>query len=159
MSKYRFTASVHDSGREMGGLYLMLDETVHTTMGIEKNSRVLLHLGDKAYHRALQLSRNGYNLIVLNRKMAKDHGIRVGAELEIVLEEDQSEFGMGFPEEFAEVLEQDPEGKDLFHRLSPGLQRGFLYYISSAKGVQTRVNRSLHVMTRLRELKAEGKIK
>ena len=57
---------------------------------------------------------------------------------------------MPMPEEFQEVLNQDEEGRQLFEQLKPGLQRSFLYYINTAKMVDTRINRSLQLIERLK---------
>jgi uncharacterized protein YdeI (YjbR/CyaY-like superfamily) len=47
-----------------------------------------------------------------------------------------SEFKM--PEEFQNVLNDMPELKKAFYKLTPGRQRGYLLYFSSAKQVKTR---------------------
>ncbi len=50
-----------------------------------------------------------------------------------------SEFKM--PEEFQKVLEDSPELKKAFYTLTPGRQRGYLLYFSSAKQSKTRESR------------------
>jgi len=45
------------------------------------------------------------------------------------------------PEEFQKVLEDMPELKKAFYALTPGRQRGYLLYFSSAKQSQTRESR------------------
>jgi uncharacterized protein YdeI (YjbR/CyaY-like superfamily) len=50
-----------------------------------------------------------------------------------------TEFEM--PEEFARALKQMPELKKAFHALTPGRQRGYLLYFSSAKQAKTRMVR------------------
>ena len=45
------------------------------------------------------------------------------------------------PEEFKNVLEDQPKLKKAFHALTPGRQRGYLLYFSQAKQVKTRVAR------------------
>lgn len=45
------------------------------------------------------------------------------------------------PEEFQNVLDNDPALKMAFEALTPGRQRGYLLYFSSAKQPQTRINR------------------
>jgi uncharacterized protein YdeI (YjbR/CyaY-like superfamily) len=63
----------------------------------------------------------------------------------VTLRRDDSPYGMPMPEELAEVLAQDPEGDACFHRLTPGRQRTFLYYVSSARAVDTRIKRAIEV--------------
>lgn len=50
-----------------------------------------------------------------------------------------SEFEM--PEEFQSVLKKMPEVKSAFYNLTPGRQRGYLLYFSSAKQAKTRIDR------------------
>ncbi len=50
-----------------------------------------------------------------------------------------TEFEM--PEEFAQALKEIPDLKKAFHALTPGRQRGYLLYFSSAKQEKTRMAR------------------
>jgi uncharacterized protein YdeI (YjbR/CyaY-like superfamily) len=45
------------------------------------------------------------------------------------------------PEEFAQALNDMPELKAAFETLTPGRQRGYLLYFSSAKQIKTRLDR------------------
>ncbi|HAD97862.1 MAG TPA: hypothetical protein DCG19_10680 [Cryomorphaceae bacterium] len=101
-------------------------------------------------HRALQRSKNGETFILLGGKTLKEAGLILGDETQLTLQEDTSKYGMPMPEEFQEVLNQDEEGRQLFEQLKPGLQRSFLYYINTAKMVDTRINRSLQLIERLK---------
>ncbi|MBI1221916.1 MAG: hypothetical protein GC180_04860 [Bacteroidetes bacterium] len=159
MKKIAFTGIVRYTGAEIGGWYLELEANSHEKLGIDPNARVMMELGEDTLHRGLRNSKNGYSHVALNKKLVDKYHLKEGMEVEIHLQEDRSEYGMDFPDEMREVMEQDPEGRDLFQRATPGLQRGLLHYVSSAKGVQMRINRALHLMTRVRELHAEGKIK
>jgi len=63
-----------------------------------------------------------------------------------------SEFKM--PEEFKNVLEETPALKKAFYALTPGRQRGYLLYFSSAKQAKTRESRIEKYMPRI--LKGKG---
>lgn len=60
------------------------------------------------------------------------------AGLEVKLKKTQ-EFEM--PEEFRVTLEENPDLKAAFERLTPGRQRGYLLYFSQAKQAKTRESR------------------
>lgn len=60
------------------------------------------------------------------------------------------------PEEFREVLNQDPEGDLLFHQLTPGKQRTLLHQISSAKDIDKRIRISLVIVRHLKD--NEGRV-
>lgn len=157
--QFSFPATVRYSEKRFGGWYLEFESGTHAQMGLEPNPRVLLQLKNEEVHRALRRSANGYDYVGLSIAMLKREGWKEDQKVKVALREDVSEYGMGYPEEMHEVMEQDPEGKALFESMTPGRQRGFLHYVSSAKGIDTRIKRALHLMQRVRELKAEGKIK
>lgn len=102
-------------------------------------------------HRALKRNKNGETFISLGKSTLKDAKVEPGTELPLILEVDQTEFGFELPEEFAEVMNQDPEGEKAFMQLKHGMKRNFLHYIVSAKTVDTRINRSLRIMENLKQ--------
>ncbi len=55
------------------------------------------------------------------------------------------------PEEFQSKLEEDPALKDAFEALTPGRQRAYLYYFSSAKLSKTREERVEKYLPRIME--------
>ncbi len=120
-------------------------------LGDSNMLRVIVHFENgMKVHRALKRNKNGETFISLGKSTLKDAKVEPGTALPLVLEVDRTEFGFEMPEEFAEVMEQDPKGKTAFMELKPGLQRSFLYYIGSAKTVDTRINRSLQLMENLK---------
>lgn len=81
--------------------------------------------------------------ITLSKKLRDGLGLKIGDLVTVELEKDESKFGMPMPEEFAEVLRQDPEGDRLFNELSPGNQRLMLKLIVFVKDVDKRIARAL----------------
>ena len=82
-------------------------------------------------------------LIALNKRLRDKLGITVGDIVQVELAKDESKYGFPMPEEFAEVLRQDPEGKAMFEALTPGNQRIMLQLVSYNKNVDKRIIRSL----------------
>ena len=72
------------------------------------------------------------------------------------LKSDDSKYGLPMPEEFQEVLNQDPDGDRYFHALTPGKQRTMLYYIGKVKDIDRRIHTSLIFVEHLK--KNDGKI-
>lgn len=118
----------------------------------EKNKKRMVITFDNgtSFHRALQRNKDGFSFMVLGKSTLRDAQKEAGQEVSITLEEDNSEYGMPMPEELAEVMRQDPEGKDRFDSLSAGLKRSLLYYLGSAKSVDTRIKRSFDIMQKLK---------
>ena len=98
--------------------------------------------GTEPFQCSLFPSRGDY-FITLSKKLRDKLKVNVGDKVTIELAKDESKYGMLMPEEFAEVLRQDPKGRTLFEALSPGNQRLMLKLIVFVKDVDKRIARSL----------------
>jgi hypothetical protein len=98
--------------------------------------------GVETFNCSLFPSKGDY-FITLNKKLRDRLSIGPGDTVTVELKKDESKYGMPMPEEFAEVLRQDPEGDCLFNELSPGNQRLMLKLIVFVKDVDRRIARSL----------------
>ncbi len=98
--------------------------------------------GTETFNCSLFPSRGEY-FITLNKKLREKLAVEVGNAITIELEKDASKYGMPMPEEFAEVLRQDPDGAKHFNALSPGNQRLMLKLIVFVKDVDKRIARAL----------------
>ncbi len=126
-------------------------EIAEAMLGDSNMLRVIVHFENGVkVHRALKRNKNGETFISLGKSTLKDARVEPGTELPLVLEVDRTEFGFEVPEEFAELMNQDPEGKRAFMELKPGMKRNFLHFIISAKTVDTRIKRSLQLMENLK---------
>lgn len=98
--------------------------------------------GIETFNCALFPSKGDY-FLTLNKNLRERLGIEIGDTVTVELKRDESKYGMPMPEEFAEVLRQDPEGERLFNELSPGNQRLMLKLIVFVKDTDRRIARSL----------------
>lgn len=110
--------------------------------------------GIETFNCALFPSKGNY-FLTLNKKLRERLGIEPGDTISVELNKDESKYGMPVPEEFAEVLRQDPEGDRLFNKLSPGNQRLMLKLIIFVKDTDRRIARSLVGIELLK--RSEGK--
>jgi len=119
---------------------------------IEENSSRIIIVGPdgKDLHRALQMRKDGYAVILLSREVLKAWRCEIGDIVRVEIKADTSKYGMAFPEEFEIVLEQDPEAKAEFEARKPGKQRGVLHYIDSAKSEEARIKRALEIAEKLK---------
>ncbi|HQU90681.1 MAG TPA: YdeI/OmpD-associated family protein [Pyrinomonadaceae bacterium] len=111
--------------------------------------------GIETFNCALFPSKGDY-FITVSKKLRDKLGLELGGSVSIELAKDESQFGMPMPEEFAEVMRQDPEGERLFNALSPGNQRLMLKLIVFVKDVDKRIIRSLVGLEILK--KCDGKL-
>jgi len=96
----------------------------------------------------------GSAYISINTQRMKAQGLKLLDEVEVVLEKDNSRYGMEMPPELAELLVQDPEGAARFDGLTPGKQRYIIQYVSTVKSSQLRIDRAILLIGNLKRLPA-----
>lgn len=99
---------------------------------------------------------DGVYFININKKIRDQLKTAEGSTVNVSLRIDESKYGLPMPEEFAEVLKQDAEGRSWFEKLTPGKKRNLIYIAGQVKNTDLRIQRS---MVMLKHLKMnEGKI-
>ena len=94
--------------------------------------------------------------IIVNKKKRDALGIVSGDIVDVELVKDESKYGLPMPEDFQEVLNQDPEADRLFHALTAGKQRSVLYHIGNVKNIDRRIHVALIFIEHLKN--NDGKI-
>lgn len=94
--------------------------------------------------------KKGY-FINVNKEIRKKANIKLGDKCELVLKKDDSKYGLPVPEEFIELLRQDPEGEKVFHALTMGKQRSLVYIIAKPKRSETRLHKAVVILDFLKE--------
>jgi len=119
-----------------------------------KDRRVLCSLnGTEPFACALMPDGQGDFFININKALRTKLKLREGDSITVALTKDESEYGMPVPEELQELWQQDDEGREMFHSLTPGKQRTLIYMVANAKSSQVRLRRALGI---LNHLKATG---
>ncbi len=117
-----------------------------------KMTRVICEVHGISFSCALRpLGKEGDFFIGLSKEKSKKARITEGMEVTVFLVKDESEFGFPMPEELNEVLEQDEEAKAIFSKIKPGKRRGWMHYVSSAKGIDTRIKRAFQIVEKMKE--------
>jgi hypothetical protein len=151
----RFTAQLSQSENEFGWHFLRLDAKSVAGLKFEENvksRRVVCTLNDShTFQCALLPWTKGGFCIIVNKKIREKLGISHGSRVKVELAKDESKYGLPMPEEFEEVLKQDPEGDRLFHALTPGKQRTMLYSIAKIKDIDKRIHSALIMLEHLKE--------
>lgn len=89
----------------------------------------------------------GNFIMPLNAAMRKGIGKKLGDQLKVTLEADDSEFA--FSKDFLDCLRDDPAAYDFFHSLSGSHQKYFSKWIDSAKTSVTKTKRIVMAVTAL----------
>ena len=121
-----------------------------------RSRRVVCTLnGSETFQCGLMPYSGGY-FIMVNKEVRTRLGIVPGSRLSVEIVRDESRYGAPMPAEFREILDQDPDGERLFHGLTPGKQRGMLYFLSRPKDIDRRIHLGLVFIEHLRQ--NDGKI-
>lgn len=117
---------------------------------IQEDRRVICTLNKKVDIQVALMPEAGDYFIMLNQEVRKKLKLEEGDWVEVSLVKDESKYGIYTCPEFLEILEQDTEGADLFHTLSPGKQRTLIHVISKPKSSQVRINKGLMIINYLK---------
>ena len=144
MKPVKFESTLILSGTATPWHFLTVPREKVAAFGFKGNlRRVICTLNGLETFQCSLFPNKGDYLITLNKKLRDRFGLEVVDTVTVELEKDESKYGMPMPEEFAEVLRQDPEGERLFNALSPGNQRLMLKLIVFVKGIDKRIARAL----------------
>lgn len=114
--------------------------------------RVLCLLNGKHHHHcALYKLKDGGFAVFLGASSMRAFDLHRNATVRVDIGEDTTPYQAPMPEELAEVLKTDPEADSIFHELTPGRQRSIIYYISSLRRTDGRIDRALAVAERLKQ--------
>lgn len=152
MVKYTTTILKFDKqGEKTGWTYVVIPEDIAQELkpGNKKTFRVKGKL-DKYAIEALALlpMGDGSFILPLNAEIRKGIAKRVGAQLNVQLQEDDNPDPVTSPE-FMECLQDEPEALAFFNTLTKGHQNYFLKWIESAKTAPTKAKRIAQSITGL----------
>ncbi|MCC6463694.1 MAG: DUF1905 domain-containing protein [Saprospiraceae bacterium] len=146
-----FTARLEDSNNKLWGFHLPVPQLVAHAFVAKGIKRVVCQLNEQVdFQCGLIPKGEGVYCIVVNKKLRTQLGLQPGAQVAVALRKDDSEYGLPVPEEFEEVLRQDPEGRDWFEALSPGKKRNLLYLAGQIKDPEKRISRAFILIEHLK---------
>jgi hypothetical protein len=141
----------------MGMSYLEIPVKVVKELGGKFKARVVCTVNGKlSFQAGIVALGEGKGYISITRKRLKELGVEHGQRVEVELKRDSSKFGMSMPEELAELLKQDDEGRRRFEKLTPGRQRYIIGYVNGVKNPELRLERAMLLIGNLKRL-PEGK--
>ncbi len=116
-----------------------------------KTRRVVCTLNGSHKFQCALMPNKGQFTIAVNKQTREKLNLGQGDTVTVQLEPDKSQYGMPMPEDFSEVLSQDPEGDRLFHALTNGMQRSLIYMIANPKSIDKRIRLGLIVLQHLKD--------
>lgn len=147
-----FTSLMEKFDSNLWGFHFCVSAEIGNQFVTEGNDRrVICTLNDKQeFQCALMPKGDGSFFINVNKKLRDALKLAVGSQVNVLLEKDESEYGLPMPEELQELLLQDEEGDKLFHALTIGKKRTLLYIVGSVKDTGKRISRALAIINHLK---------
>lgn len=102
---------------------------------------------------ALMPRGEGDCFIFLNQKLRKTLSLEPDDEITIRIEADTSKYGLPVPEELEVLLDQDEEGSQFFHQLTPGKQRTLIHWVGSVKNPDKRLTRAVVMINHVKGMR------
>lgn len=96
---------------------------------------------------AVQHMKDGSRYFAVSAPLRKAAGIAIGDKVNVFLKLVDPD-KLDVPEELEAVLEQDPDARKAWDKLTTGYQRGLIHYVTSVKNVDSRIERSLKLLER-----------
>ncbi|MFZ6050938.1 YdeI/OmpD-associated family protein [Halocola ammonii] len=129
--------------------YLLVPEKYVQKLGGLKTRVICTVENSVTYRSGLVALGDGDAYLPINKNQLEIIDAEEGDEVGIKLEKDPDKLGVDIPVEFEEALSQDDQGRVRFEQLSLSKQRFLIGFISKAKTVHTRVNRSVSILNKL----------
>lgn len=150
--RVRFKTELIQSTTGSGWHFLLVEKKIEQKFGFEsKFRRVVCSInGGESFQCALMPWGEIFYIIV-NKQKREAIGIVAGDMVSVELIKDESKYGLPMPPEFREVLDQDPEGDQLFHGLTAGKQRSILYLLAKPKDIDVRIHYALLIVEHLKD--------
>jgi len=149
---FKFQGTVEDfTDSSLWGHHIMVPHDISTALKKDYGTRIIAHLNDVlSIHCALLSDGKGQYYFMLNKEVRKKLHLTVGKSLNVLLEPDQSKYGMPMPEELGELLALDEDGSKYFHKLTPGKQRNLIHMVGKHKTEDTRIRKALVIVNYLK---------
>lgn len=153
MKPLSFTTTIGILKHLKGMHYLEIPKQVVTKIGGIGAKRLLCNVNQQlTYPAGLVALGEGKAYITISTKRMKELGVAKDDEVKVTLTEDTSEYGIDMPEELAELLKQDSEGKHRFDLLPPSVKRYVLNYVAAVKSQQLRIERAFLLISNLKQI-------
>ena len=154
--EFRFTGRLEKYENNLWNYHIKVPPLIVDEIKKLNATRFLVSLGNgKAFHASLMPAGEDVYFIKINQELRQKHSLRVSSEIQVLITQDDSRYGIPISEEMEELLLQDPEGDMYFHKLTPGKQRSLLYLVNKVKSPALRIKKSLIIIEHLKEVQGQ----
>jgi hypothetical protein len=127
------------------GLHFLVPNEIAKSFIDGNDRRVICTINDQITLYSGLMPAKDIWFVMLNQQVVKKLNQPIGSEITVSIEKDISEYGMPMPEEFKEVLDQQPDADHYFHALTAGKQRTLIYIVAKVKNSDSRIRKALAI--------------
>ncbi len=113
--------------------------------------RVLIQFAESEPKHLGLHSRNGIGMIWLSKGVMKENDLLPFEDVKIQIMEDDSKYQAPEPDVWFELMDQEPELRSLFDRLTVGKQRSILFAIDRPVSVDAQLRQALKLADKLKD--------
>lgn len=146
-----FNATISRFDDSIWAFHVKVPDDIYQSFADQKIKRVMMCINDsEPVHAGLMPAGKGVYFLMLSKDLMKKFQLAGGQEVEVKIEKDTSKYGMAISEEMKELLELDPDGEVLFHRLTPGKIRSLLHHVNKFKSSDKRIEKAVIILEHLK---------
>jgi hypothetical protein len=135
---------------DSGMHYIIVEENTVKPFLEKGAKRAICTIETVDFHCAFMPKKEGSFFINIGSKICKQLNLKMGDEVSPTFREDTTEYQFEMPEEFTEVLYQDPDAFAIFEGLTDGNKRGLIYLVTMVKSSEKRIERALKIVEKLK---------
>jgi uncharacterized protein YdeI (YjbR/CyaY-like superfamily) len=146
----RFRAMLEPLRSGLGWVVARLPFEVETTWKKMVRLRVKVEVGGEVFRTSLLAATGGGgHFVLVNKKMQKAAGVRVGGMIDLAVEPDLEEREAWVPAELEKLLKEEKALAKWYAKLSEATRREIAKYIEAVKGAATQQRRAEQMAERL----------
>lgn len=131
---------------------LPLPDSVAEELRQAPTKRMVGTMNGEPFRQALHRSNaDGFYFLALSKGRMKGLGLEQGALVEVEMSVDPDPDHVDVGDELKAALDANPEAREVWESLTPGLRRGIAFPVTSAKRPETRASRAAETIRKLRE--------
>jgi len=153
----KFTSTYEKFPEGLYVLHFKVSQEIYDHFTKDGKKRVICSVNaNENFHAGFLADGKGGWYIKLNKDKEKKYCLTLGDSLKVNMQKDETKYGMHMPEEFGELLVQDPEGEKHFENLTDGKKRSLIYKVDSVKSSDKKLERAITILDYLKA--SDGKL-
>ncbi len=144
----KLTTTLEKSGNSTH--YIPIPEKIGEEIITRLGKRVICKVNGNKIHCAILKSQKLGTYIMVGKSTKEKIKANYKEELNLEILKDTTEYQIEIGEAFQEVLNTDEEGKIRFKALTDGKKRSLIHQVNRAKNIDTRINRALKILEKLK---------